>query len=275
MLKQSWCVNRRAIKNNQHNDPSNWLDKIDRITDRTQQNYHALFPPEEKLNEVLSDAFVYNNPVGKVGGDGYWLYEKDQFVYLAVFDCIGEGHLASMMSRIYAKALKKLVIDYKIEFPGSILQFIHREIQARFKDKKHAIMNTGADLGIVKIDRREHIMDFAGARMDLWRVKEGKLEIIKGDELQIGELFDHKHEYHTVKIDSSVPSNFYLMSDGLRLLKGGSHHQPLGEERISDLLLKNKDLPMARQKALLVDLVDEWKGGIEQSDDILIVGFEM
>jgi serine phosphatase RsbU (regulator of sigma subunit) len=251
------------------------LDKIDQITDRTQQNYHGSFPPEEKLQEVLSDVFVYNQPIGKVGGDGYWLYEKDQYIYLAIFDCIGQGHLASMMSRIYAKALKKLVVDYRIEFPGSILQFIHREIQARFKDKKHAIMNTGADLGIVKIDRKENILDFAGARMDLLRVIDGKIEVVKGDELQIGELFDHKHEYHTVKIDTSVPSNFYLMSDGLKLLKGGVGHKPLGEERIIEHLIQNREQSMGNQKKAIIDMVNNWRGSFEQSDDILMIGFEM
>ena len=180
-----------------------------------------------------------------------------------------------MMSRIYAKALKKLVVDYKIEFPGSILHFIHREIQARFKDKKHAIMNTGADLGIVKIDRESSLIDYAGARMDLWRVIDNKLEVIKGDELQIGELFDHKHEYNTVKIDTSVPSNFYLMSDGIKKLKGGSSLKPLGEAALEQLLILNCNEAMDGQKKLLTQYLQNWMGSFEQSDDLLMLGFEV
>jgi hypothetical protein len=223
----------------------------------------------------LNDAFVINQPIQKVGGDGYWVYKKDHFVFIALFSCVGEGHLASMMARIYANALKKLVIDYKIEFTGSILQFIHREIQARFKDKKNMILNTGADLGIIKIDLNEKIMDFAGARMDLLKVQEGKIEIIRGDELQIGELFEHKHEYNTVKIDTSVPAKYYLMSDGLKRLKGGATLKPLGIDHLTNFFVKNRGKSLKDQKALMLELITDWKGSFDQSEDLSLLGFEL
>lgn len=256
-------------------NPKNWLDKIDRISDETEKNYYALFPEEDKLRDLLPDAFVYNRPINKVGGHGYWLYEKNSCIYLAIFDCIGEGHLASMMARIYAKALKKLVVDYKIEFPGSILQFIHREIKAKFKDKNNVILNTGADLGILKIDTKDNVMDFAGARIDLWHVVDGQLKVIKGDELQIGEYFDQQHEYSTLKIDTSVPSNYYLMSSGVWDLKGGPTYKGLGRENLSQFLIKVRDQKMEEQKSLLTKLINNWKGTYEQSHDLLMIGFEM
>ena len=116
---------------------------------------------------MLPEAFVINRPMSAVGGDGYWFYQKGDILYVAAFDCMGHGHLASMMTRIYTSALEKLVKDHNIEFPASILQFIHREIQSRFVNKKNIMVGTGADLGIVKIIRSEQKMEYAGAKVDL------------------------------------------------------------------------------------------------------------
>jgi serine phosphatase RsbU (regulator of sigma subunit) len=264
----------KAIRLSNKKSNKEWLSKIEKITDLTQQNYFSYFPEESRLNGILKNAFVLNQPMNQVGGDGYWMHNDGNNIFLAIFDCIGEGHLASMMTRIYTKALKKLIVDYDIIFPGSILQFIHREIQARFKDKKHMV-DTGADLGIIKIDLDHEVLDFAGARMNLLQIKDDQLEVIQGDQLQIGELFDYKHEYNTVKIDTSEPSSFYLMSDGLAALRGGDSYQPLGEETVKGLLKKHAKKPMSEQKELLRSFIEEWKGTNNQSDDVLVVGFQL
>jgi len=250
-----------------------FLLNIDRIEDQAKKNYFSLFPDEKTIHKSLPNAFVMNKPMSNVGGDGYWLYQKHHFIFLAVFDCIGQGHLASMMVRIYASALQKLVVEYSIEFPASILQFIHREIQSKFKSKENIQLNTGADLGIIKIDTRKNTLEFAGARMDLYQVTNGKLNIIAGDKLQIGELFETKHEYNSVVIDFDPESDFYLMSDGVRNLIGGPNMKRLGIDNIKHMLENNHGLEMREQKYLISTFIDNWSGSNQRTDDILVIGF--
>jgi|OM-RGC.v1.028317707 hypothetical protein len=114
---------RGKSKSNEH-----WLDNLEKIQDGARKNYFSVLPNEEELSKYFADAFVINNPKGRVGGDGFWLHTSGADVYLALFTCIGDGHLASMMIRIYMNALKKMVDGYAIEFPGSILQFLHKEV---------------------------------------------------------------------------------------------------------------------------------------------------
>ncbi len=210
-----------------------------------------------------------------VGGDGYWLYQKGDILFLAAFDCMGHGHLASMMTRIYTQALEKLVVNHNIEFPGSILQFIHREIQSRFVNKKNIMVGTGADLGIVKIDWKEHKMEYAGAKMDLIQIRDGEMDIIKGDRMQIGEMFDYKHDYHSHTIDISKKSRFYYGSDGLKDLIGGPSNKKLGGQNMKDMLLEMQKFDLRQQKPEIELYLDQWKKSNSQNDDILLIGFEL
>lgn len=250
-----------------------WPININDI-DQARKNYYALMPDEEDMHDLLPGTFVINKPRENVGGDGFWLYQKDHLLFLAVFDCMGEGHLASMMTRIYANALKKLVVDYKIEFPGAILQFIHREIQARFKDKENIQLSTGADLGIVRLDMKEGNMEFSGAGMDLLIEQENRIEVIKGENRKIGQLDNMSQEYNSTTVIGKDKCRYFLATDGVTDLIGGSSLKRLGVENFK-IILRNslKYAPDKRKDKIWSDLM-KWSGLKDQNDDILILSFE-
>lgn len=231
-------------------------------------------PDEEDMHDLLPGTFVINKPKENVGGDGFWLYQKDHLLFLAVFDCMGEGHLASMMTRIYANALKKLVVDYKIEFPGAILQFIHREIQARFKDKENIQLSTGADLGIVKLDTKEGTLEFSGAGMDLLRETNNRIEVIKGENRKIGQLDNTSQEYNSTTITGNDKCRFYLATDGVTELIGGSSLKRLGVENFKIILRNGIKYPPEQRKDKIWSDLMKWSGLKDQNDDILILSFE-
>ncbi len=231
-------------------------------------------PDEEDMRDLLPGVFVINKPKENVGGDGFWLYQKDHLLFLAVFDCMGEGHLASMMTRIYANALKKLVVDYKIEFPGAILQFIHREIQSRFKDKENIQLSTGADLGIIKLDLKENKLEFSGAGMDLLKENGSRIEIIKGESRKIGQLDSASQEYNSTSFSEKDKSRYYLATDGVTDLIGGSSLKRLGVENFKIVLRNSLKYPIEKRKGKIWSDLMKWSGLKDQNDDILILSFE-
>ena len=224
--------------------------------------------------EFFSDAFVINKPKGRVGGDGFWLHKHDDDVYLALFTCIGEGHLASMMIRIYMNALKKMVDGYSIDFPGSILQFLHREVQARFKDKNNILLNTNANVGIVKLNTQTKQMEFAGANMDLLQVHRKGIDVIKGDDTQVGETREQRSGYSSNSLKDTEDSNFFLCSTGVFNLIGGPEFKKLSKEQLGDFLREKRKKPMAEQKHLAEQYLTAWTGVNRQNDDIMMIGFK-
>ena len=249
---------------------------MNHLEDAASKNYFALFP-EEMIASVL-DAFVINRPMnGKVGGDGFWVHRTLQHFYIVVFDCMGHGHFASMMTRIYTQALEEVIAIRQTEDPGQILEQLHDIIKTKFAGKKKLQVGSGADVGILKIDTLVRKIEYAGAKMDLMHVFNGELQVVKSDRLQIGDLFEYDHKYTTqnVDLDPKIKSNFYLSSDGLKDLIGGEEGKKFGKTQVKSLMEDNYQAPMATQKENFQNSLANWAGFYEPLDDMLVVGFSV
>lgn len=249
---------------------------IAKIEDGTRKNYFSLFPSEQEIKKGIPEAFIINNPMATVGGDGYWFEDGEDMAMLAVFDCMGHGHLASMMTRIYINALNEVVAQHGMLFPNEILYLLHDYIQKKFHGKEKKLLGTAADFGIVRINKYLHELEFAGAKMNLYEVKEGALNIIKADRMQIGDQFEYPHNYRTIIIDLKAPkrSKFYLFSDGLKDLMGGPDNKKLGADRLKNLLESNANATTAQEKENISKFLANWKGSTESLDDVLLLGFQ-
>jgi len=256
------------------NNQKNWLQGLDKIEDKSSQNYFSRLPQERALLEHFSEAFVINKPKGRVGGDAFWLHSNQNDVYLALFTCIGDGHLANMMIRIYMGALKKMVDGHDIDFTGSILQFVHKEVMSKFKDKANILLNTNANIGIVKLNTTTRAMEFAGANMNLIQVTGNKAKIVEGDEHQVGETGDKNLVYNSIDLTDTDESSFYLCSSGIFNLIGGKDYQRLKPERLSKLFRTNSGHLIDQQKVITEDFLTDWTGSNRQNDDIMVIGFK-
>lgn len=245
------------------------------ISDGSQKNYYSQFPDSNKLKSMLPDSFVINRPMNGVGGDGYWLYENDNSLYAAVFDCMGHGHIASMMTRIYTQALNDVMKEYDNPIPNKILDLLHKQIKKKFGNNEKKLLGTGADIGIVRINKFIGEMEFAGAKMNLLCVPQvGDVQVIKADRMQIGEMFDYEHNYMTEIIDlKKYHANFYLFSDGITDLIGGPNNKKLTLRNLKEILRENRHLKMSNQKEFLEDFIDRWQGAQKALDDTMILGF--
>ena len=201
-----------------------------KVVDEARKNYFALFPDDDSLRKMIPESFVVNRPMSSVGGDGYWVHKAEGCLYLVIFDCMGHGHLASMMTRIYTNIIKSNVPGNEDEFPNRLLIDIHEEIKSKFGGKENMLLGTGADVGVVKVNVEIREMEYTGAKMNLFEVINGELNIIKADRMQIGDLFDYYHEYKTNIIDLKKNNNasYYLLSDGVKDLIGGPNKKKLG-----------------------------------------------
>lgn len=246
------------------------------IQNAAKENYFQLFP-EELLASIL-DAFVINRPMnGEVGGDGFWVHQTSENLFVVAFDCMGHGYGASMMTRMYTQALEKTVVDLAMTDPSEILTAIHEHIKAHFESRPKTYVGSGADMGILRISKSKKELAFAGAKTDLYCVAKGTCETVKADRMQLGELFDYPRSYstHVIKPDESDPTNFYMASDGLADLIGGPESKKFGRKQMRAMLAELSDQTMAAQKKLIATQLDEWSGDQEPLDDLLVIGFRI
>ncbi|MBI4647843.1 MAG: histidine kinase, partial [Bacteroidia bacterium] len=68
---------------------------------------------------------------------------------------------------------------------------------------------------------------------------------------------------------------FYVFTDGFKDQFGGKDRKKYMGKRFRQTLLALHKLPMYEQKVQLNKIFDEWRGNIEQIDDVLIIGVKI
>jgi serine phosphatase RsbU (regulator of sigma subunit) len=230
------------------------------------------------MTHAIKNAFVIHQPMSGVGGDGYWVHNTGTTTFLVVFDCMGHGRLASMMTRIYLNSIKNSIIDNQLTDPGEILMDIHKQIEEQFKDKEKRLVGCGADLGIIRIDvEKEHIIQYGGAKMDLVKVEKGELERFRGNKRQLGETFEAKRNYQTEEytISSEHRTRFYLYSDGVTDFFGGPDDKKFSFKNLKPLLEEVDELPLDKAKKAIQKRLDDWRGHYPPTDDTVMICIEV
>ena len=68
---------------------------------------------------------------------------------------------------------------------------------------------------------------------------------------------------------------FYIFSDGYADQFGGEKGKKFKYQQMQQSLVKNNNKSLDLQKHLLEQEFDQWKGGLEQVDDVLLIGIRV
>ena len=96
----------------------------------------------------------------------------------------------------------------------------------------------------------------------------------KAESRPIG-AFKYKSEFATQKIAYLPGDKIYLFSDGYADQFGGERGKKFKYSNFRKLLIENTDLEMDAQRDLLRTTIENWRGDLEQIDDICIMGIKL
>ncbi len=241
----------------------------------------AFIPEQEDLFAFFEDEFALWLPRDIVGGDIYFfdkLYSDDKAV-LMVIDCTGHGVPGAFVTML-VKALARNFIsranqDKEKVSPAKLLGIFNRSLKHLLKQHdKNSLSNAGFDAAILCIDKGESRINYAGAGIPLFYMKNGMMHRIKADRHSIGyKTSDPDFEFHDHELDFDEQMQFYISSDGYMDQNGGDKGFPMGKKRMIRVLEENSDKPMAEQKAMLEEALTAYQGDEDRNDDITVVGF--
>jgi len=103
-------------------------------------------------------------------------------------------------------------------------------------------------------------------------VRQGNLQIVKGDKMPIGKHGISKGNFSDIEIELQENDCFYIFTDGYADQFGGEKNKKYKRQRFRHILLKNFDKSMLDQKQDLELEHQNWKGNNKQTDDILVIG---
>ncbi|MBN4062081.1 MAG: hypothetical protein COA57_12495 [Flavobacteriales bacterium] len=237
----------------------------------------AILPPNEFIKAVLPESFFLYKPKDIVSGDFYWVDEKNGKVIFAAIDCTGHGVPGAFMTIIGHNGLNKAITEVENGHPSEILDALNREVSETFKQHNtQSDIKDGMDVAMCAIDYKNMEAEFAGAYNPLYLVRDGILQEVKGNKFPIGEfLGEEKQSFTNHKIPLQKGDTIYIFSDGYADQFGGPKGKKFMYRKFRDMIENMQDKQMEEQKVILNTTIEEWRGDLEQVDDIIVIGLRV
>jgi serine phosphatase RsbU (regulator of sigma subunit) len=237
----------------------------------------AILPKLEEITRTLPNSFVLFKPRDIVSGDFYWFSEFGDKLFLAAADCTGHGVPGAFMSLVGNKLLNEIVNEQKIHDPADILKKLHEGVYEGLKQNESSTQD-GMDISLCAIDKKNRIVEFAGAKHPLFIYQNSEFTEIKGDRYPIGgNYYSQERVYTTHRIEVSALGenpHFYLFSDGFRD-QFGQGDKKYTKKRFREFLASIQHEPIRYHTTLLEEEFKNWKEEQKQLDDVLVIGFSL
>lgn len=258
-----------------------------------QRIQRALLASKKLLDNYLSqkgngknkgmEYFVFFQPKDIVSGDFYWASNlADNNFAIAIADSTGHGVPGAIMSMLNISCLKEAVVAQKLTEPNLILNYTRSKIiETLANDGSADGGKDGMDCSLLCFDFNAKKLNYAAANNPIWIVRKNnetsELELLEftADKMPVG-----KHDRDTVSFTQhsvALQSGdmIYSFTDGLPDQFGGPRGKKFMYKQFKELLASISQLPANEQSKMLNSKLNEWKGELEQVDDVLVFGIRV
>jgi serine phosphatase RsbU (regulator of sigma subunit) len=233
----------------------------------------ALLPAEHHIRKIFNDYFIYYRPKHIVSGDFYWFSERDDKYFIAAADCTGHGVPGALMSMIGLELIQKIINEMKVDDSDQMLLTMNRELESAFfkEESGKALIRDGIEMSMCIIDKKTKEMEFSGAFLPVYIVRDDKLIEIKGDKKNVVQSFAMV-SFNRSTFRLREGDILYLFSDGYADQFGGPENKKFMYRRLRHILLTISKYPLLDQERILDETITSWMDGHDQIDDMMILG---
>ncbi len=245
---------------------------IDSIT-YAKRLQEAILPTLKLVQEYLTQSFILYKPKDIVAGDFYWMETKNETVWIAAADCTGHGVPGAMVSVVCSNALNQSFKEFELREPGRILDKT-RDLVFETFSKSDKDVKDGMDISLCSINTKTKEIKWAGANNPLWYIQNGELKEITANKQPIGKT-DNPKPFTTHTILLNTNDSLYLFTDGYADQFGGPKGKKLKYKQMGEDILSGSSKSLLEQKEILEQAFDNWKGELEQVDDVCMIGIKL
>jgi len=267
-------------KNKEITDSINYAKRIQKAVLKTEDKELSNFPKH----------FVLYHPKDIVSGDFYWMLEKEDSIYIAVADCTGHGVPGAFMSMLGIAFLSEINARKEMFSPAEILDQLRIKIIKELGQKGEVGgSRDGMDISLIKLDKLSRNIEWAGANNPIWILSTNNKLIdyadnsivietseftfveIKANKQPVG-FYAPQTPFTNQQFQLNKGDMFYLFSDGYADQFGGKFEKKLMKKHFKQLLISNAHKPVVEQGEVLEKHFLDWKGEMDQIDDVCVVG---
>jgi CheY-like chemotaxis protein len=222
--------------------------------------------------KYLPEHFIIYLPKDILSGDFYWLRKINKKLLIAVMDSTGHGVPGALMSILGITLLNETVLNEHIIRPDKILESLRSKIILALGQKKgKGIIKDGIEGSVICFDPESGKLLYSGAFNPMILIHADEIFVLKADRIPIG-FYEKNGSFTLHEIYIKKNDAVYLFSDGITDQFGGLENKRFMIKHLKKILLDNHKKPMIRQKEILIEELNRWKGDLIQIDDILVMG---
>ncbi len=233
---------------------------------------YALLPADKILSLNLSQHFILFKPKDIVSGDFYWATEHNDNFYLAVCDSTGHGVPGAFMSLLNIGFLSEAIKEKHIHAPNEILNYVRERLIENISQDGG---QDGMDCILLCINKKDKSITYSAAHNAPILIRDNKMMELPKDKMPVGKgekmASFTLHEIKDLKKEDTI----YLYTDGYADQFGGPEIKKFKSRRLNELLLSISNNPIDEQQKILNKEFIDWKGPLEQIDDVCVIGIKI
>lgn len=261
----------------------------------------SILMEQHSLNQYAPESFILFKPKDVVSGDFYWFSEVSikqdtlnrtngnhvadaNILLVAAVDCTGHGVPGAFMSIIGNSLLNQTLNNVDVTSASQALDFVNTELKKSLnKNSNETPLKDGMDIALCTIDFTNLYAEYSGANNPLYLVRNRELMQFNADKQPISASNEiAARPFANTSIPLQKGDILYLFTDGFADQFGGEHLEggkPGGKKylykRFKELLVEISGHPMEKQRELLDRTFEEWRGPLDQIDDVLVIGIRI
>lgn len=236
---------------------------------------YSLLAHKDFLEEELKEHFVFFHPKDIVSGDFYWAASTgsatNRKFYIAACDSIGHSVPGAFMSLLNIGYLNEAIKEKGIEKPNEVLNFVRQRLIDNISKEGQ---KDGFDGILLCIDQQTKKLSYAAANNAPLIVRKDGYEELDADRMPVG-MGERKENFKLYEINYEKGDVLYLYTHGYADQFGGPKGKKYKYRPLNEMLQKISVDTMDTQITALTGEFENWRGELEQVDDVLVIGIRL
>jgi len=119
------------------------------------------------------------------------------------------------------------------------------------------------------------MLEYCGANIPLYVVRKNELIELAPTKRSIGTFGERGESFATQKFQLEKNDMVYACSDGYADQFGEETNKKFMRKKFKEILTSISSLEIDAQEKTLHETFDAWKGSVEQTDDLLVIGIRI
>lgn len=237
-----------------------------------QRLQNTILPNMGAVRQIFNKSFVFYVPKAVVSGDFYWFKNVGGKKLFAAADCTGHGVPGAFMSLVghnFLNHVTKVFLD-----PAQILNNVNRLGTEVLRNNNNGVRD-GMDIALCAIDEKELTLEYCGANIPLYVVRNNELIELAPTKRSIGTFGERGETFETQKFQLEKNDMVYACSDGYADQFGEANNKKFMRKRFKEILATISIQEIETQEKTLHETFNAWKGSVEQTDDLLVIGIRI